>query len=55
MVKCSNKNRVTKRIKKTRLIYALPTKDPFQIRRHIQMESEGMEEDIPCKYKQKES
>ena len=38
-----------------RLIYMLPIRDSLQIRRYIQTESEGMEKDIPCKCKSKES
>ena len=33
----------------------LYTRDPFQTQGHIQTESEGMEKDIPCKWKPKES
>ena len=32
-------------------IYMLSTRDPLQIQGHIQTESEGMEKDIPCKWK----
>ena len=39
----------------TRPVYMLSTRDPLQIQRHIQTESEGMEEGIPCKWKSKES
>ena len=35
-------------------IYAV-YKRPIQTQRHIQTESEGMEKDIPCKWKTKES
>ena len=40
---------------KTRSIYMLSTGDPLQTQGHIQTESEGMEKDIPCKWKSKES
>ena len=40
---------------KTRPIYMLSTRDPLQTQGHIQTESEGMEKDIPCKWKSKES
>ena len=40
---------------KTRPIYMLSTSDPLQTYGHIQTESEGMEKDIPCKWKSKES
>ena len=40
---------------KTRPIYMLSTRDPLQTEGHIQSESEGMEKDIPCKWKSKES
>ena len=33
----------------------LPTRDPLQTQGHVQTESEGMEKDIPCKWKPKES
>ena len=33
----------------------LSTRDPLQTQGHIQTESEGMEKDIPCKWKSKES
>ena len=33
----------------------LSTRDPHQNRGHIQTESEGLEKDIPCKYRQKKS
>ena len=33
----------------------LSTRDPFQTYGQTQTESEGMEEDIPCKRKSKES
>ena len=39
----------------TKPIYMLSTRDPLQTYRRIQSESEGMEKDIPCKWKSKES
>ena len=38
---------------KTRLIYMLSIRDPLQTQGHIQ--TEGMEKDIPCKWKSKKS
>ena len=40
---------------KTGPIYMLPTRDSFQIQRHIQIENEGMIKGIPWKWKSKES
>ena len=40
---------------KTRLVYMLPTRDPLQTQGHMQTETEGMEKDLPCKQKSKES
>ena len=40
---------------KTRPIYMLSTRDPPQTQGHIQTESEGMEKDIPCKWKSKKA
>ena len=40
---------------KTRPQYMLSTRDPPQNRGHIQTESEGLEKDIPHKYRLKES
>jgi len=40
---------------KTRPIYLLFMRDPFHTQGHMQTESEGMEEDITCKWKSKES
>ena len=34
-------------------MYMLSTRDPLQTEGHIQNESEGMEKDIPCKWKTK--
>ena len=39
----------------TRPIHMLSTRDPFQTYRHIQNKTEGMEKDIPWKWKSKES
>ena len=33
----------------------LPTRDSLQLQRHTQTESKGMEKDVPCKWKPKES
>ena len=33
----------------------LSTRDPLQTQGHIQTESEGMEKDIPCKWKSKKA
>ena len=41
--------------KKTRPLYMLSTRDPPQNKGHIQTESEGLEKDIPCKERPKES
>ena len=38
-------------LKATTPIYMLLTRDPLQTWGHIQTESEGMEKDIPCKWK----
>ena len=35
---------------KTRPLYILSTRDPPQIKGHIQTESEGLEKDILCKW-----
>ena len=40
---------------KTRPRYMLSTREPPQTLGHTQTESEGMEKDIPCKWKSKES
>ena len=40
---------------KTKPIFMLSTRDPLQTQGHIQTESEGMEKDIPCKWKSEES
>ena len=40
---------------KTRPLYMLFTRDPLQTKGHIQTESEGLEKDISCKWRPKES
>ena len=40
---------------KTRPVYMLSTRDQLQTEGHIQTESGGIEKDIPCKWKAKES
>ena len=40
---------------KTRPLIMLSTRDPPGNKGHIQIESEGLEEDIPCKGRPKES
>ena len=40
---------------KTRPVYTLSTRDPRQTQGHIQTESEGMEKDIPYKWKSKKA
>ena len=40
---------------KTSFIYMLPTRDLLQSQGHVQTESEGMEEGIPCKWESEES
>ena len=40
---------------KNKTLYMLSTRDPPQNKGHIQMESEGLEKDISCKWRQKES
>ena len=36
-------------------LYMLSTRDPLQNKGHIQTESEGLEKDISCKWRPKES
>ena len=48
-------HRVAKWIKNTRPFNMLPTRDSLHGERHTETESEGMEKDIPCKRKSKES
>ena len=40
---------------KTRPLYMLSIRDPPQTKGHIQIESEGLEKDISCKWRPKES
>ena len=40
---------------KTRPLYMLSTRDPLQNKGQIQTESEGLEKDISCKWRPKES
>ena len=40
---------------KARPIYTLSTREPLHTQGHIQTDIEGMEKDIPCKWKSKES
>ena len=40
---------------KTRPVHMLSTRDPLQTKGHIQTESEGIEKDIPCKWKSQDS
>ena len=40
---------------KVRPLRMLSTRDPFQTEGHIQIESEGLEKDISCKWGPKES
>ena len=40
---------------KTRSLYMLSTRDPPQNKEHIQTENEGLEKDISCKWRTKES
>ena len=40
---------------KTRPLYMLSTGDPPENRGHIQTESEGLEKEISCKWRPKES
>ena len=55
-IKCSNQKTQTGGMDtKTRPVYMLSTRDPLQTQGHIQTESEGMEKDIPCKWKSKET
>ena len=41
--------------KKTRPLYMLSTRDPPQNKGHVWTESEGLEKDISCKWRPKES
>ena len=40
---------------KNNTLYMLSTRDPLQTKGHIQTESEGLEKDISCKWRPKES
>ena len=40
---------------KTTHVCMLSTRDAFQTKGHIQTESEGIEKDMPCKWKSEES
>ena len=51
----TKRHRLAEWIQKIRPIYMLSTRDPLQTKGHIQTESEGMEKDIPCRWKSKES
>ena len=51
----TKKQRLAEWIKKTRPLYMLSTRDPLQTKGHIQTESEGLEKDISCKWRPKES
>ena len=50
----NKRQRMAEWIKKTRPLYMLSTRNPPQNKGHIQNESEGLEKDIPCKWKSKE-
>ena len=43
--------RVVNRFKISESIYMLPTRDLLQKKGHMQTKSEGIEKDIPCKWK----
>ena len=49
-VECPNQ-----KTKTIRPLYMLSTRDPPQNKGHIQTEKEGLEKDIPCKERPKES
>ena len=51
----NKRHRLAEWIKKTRPTYMLSTRNPLQISRHIQTESERIEKYIPCKWEAKES
>ena len=46
-----SKDRASDWPKKTRAYNMLPMKDPLTGKGHTQIESEGIEKDIPCKWK----
>ena len=50
-----NRHRVADWIKNTKTYNILPTRNSLQGKRHTWIESEGMEKDISCKWKQQES
>ena len=55
-VECPNQKAKTGRMDtKTRPLYMLLTRDPPQTKGHLQTESEGLEKDISCKWRPKES
>ena len=49
----TKRHRLAEWTQKTRAIYMLSTRNPLQISRHIQTESERMEKYIPCKWEAK--
>ena len=51
----TKRQRLAEWIKKTRPTYKLSTRNPLQISRHVQTESETMEKYIPWKWEAKES
>ena len=51
----TKRHRLAEWIQKQDPYNILSTRDPLQTQGHIQTESEGMEKDIPCKWKSKES
>ena len=55
-VKCSNQKTKTGQMHtKVRPLRMLSTRDPLQTEGHIQIETEGLEKDISCKWGPKES
>ena len=48
-------NGFKKKKKIARPLYMLSTRDPPQTKGHIQIESEGLEKDISCKWRPKEN
>ena len=56
LVECPNQKTKTGWMDiKTRPLYMLPIRDPPQNKWHIQTEGEGLEKDISCKWRTKES
>ena len=51
----NKRQRLAKWIKKTRPLYMSSRRDPPECKEHIQTESEGLEKDISCKWRPKES